>query len=165
MTAASNRPDLRHIGESAFIEVLNTLLRLTATVGNTVTNSALADARDQITCSVPLAGRTLSGTVHVQLPTDFVTLAVHVLTGLDPASAQANGLLDDTAGELANMVAGRVAARLAEGGYACTLATPSVSRNSRLPFKDQTAVEHGRTDLICEGHRLAAEIQCRYTTS
>ena len=74
----------------------------------------------------------------------------------------ANELQDDTAGELANMVAGRVAARLAADGYPCTLGTPSVSRSARLPIETQPGVDHGRTDLICEGHWLSLEIQCRY---
>jgi CheY-specific phosphatase CheX len=162
MTPDSHRPDLRRIGESAFTEVLSTLLPLSSTVGNPATHTGLADARDQITGSVLLTGPRLSGSVHVQLPRGFVTHAIHVLTGFDVAAAEANGLLDDTAGELANMVAGRVATRLAEDGYACALGTPSVCRKSLLPFEHQTAVEHGRAELICEGHRLGVEIQCRY---
>ena len=162
MTSASQRPDLRRIGESAFTEVLNTLLPLPSAVGGPATHTALSDARDQITSSVLLTGPRLSGSVHVQLPKGFVTHAIHVLTGFDGAAAEANGLLDDTAGELANMVAGRVATRLAQDGYACTLGTPSVSHSARLPMENQAAVEHGRADLICEGHRLAVEIQCRY---
>jgi len=49
---------------------------------------------------------------------------------------------------------------LAAAGYPCTLGTPSVSRNARLATKNQDAVAHGRTDLICEGHWLSLEIQC-----
>jgi hypothetical protein len=87
------------------------------------------------------------------------------LTGIDEAAAERNGLLDDTAGELANMVAGGVATRLRENGYACTLGTPSVSRNACLPVENQATVERGRADLICEGHRLAVEIQCHYSAA
>jgi CheY-specific phosphatase CheX len=163
MTPLPNRPDLRRIGESAFVEVLDTLLRLPSTVGNPATRIAFPDPRDQITCSVLLTGPGLSGSTHLHLPKGFVIQAVHVLTGFDAATAEANGLLDDAAGELANMVAGRIATLLAEHGYACSLGTPSVSHNALLPIENQPAVEHGRADLICEGHRLAVEIQCRYT--
>ncbi len=163
MTSLPHRPDLRRIGESAFTEVLETLLRLSPKVGNPATRIAHSDTRDQISSSVLLTGPGLSGSVRVQLPRSFVAQAAHVLTGIEGAAAQANGLVDDTAGELTNMVAGRIAMRLAEDGYACSLGTPSVSRNAQLPIENETAIERGRTDLICEGHWLAVEIQCRYT--
>ena len=144
------------------MEVLGTLLSLPAMVGNSATDSTLSDPPDQIISAVLLTGPRLSGTVQVQLPKDFVKFAFCRLTGTDAASADTNGLLDDTAGELANMVAGRVAAQLTVGGYPCTLGTPLVSRSAPLPIEPQAGAERGRTDLICEGHRLAVEIQCHY---
>jgi CheY-specific phosphatase CheX len=163
MTPAANRPDLHRIGESAFAEVLGNLLSLPATVRNPAGPSPLSAASDQITSTVHLAGQRLSGSVHVQLPLSFVAHAVHRLTGLDGATPDANAVLDDTAGELANMVAGRVAARLAADGYPCTLGIPSVSRSARLPLGTQPGTDLGRADLICAGHWLSLEVQCRYT--
>jgi CheY-specific phosphatase CheX len=163
MTPVSNRPDLQRIGENAFAEVLDTLLSLPATVRNPAGHSPPSDALDQITSTVLLAGQRLSGSVHVQLPLSFVARAVHRLTGLDGATQDANAVLDDTAGEFANMVAGRVAARLAADGYPCTLAIPSVSRSARLPIETQPGADHGRADLVCAGHWLSLEVQCRYT--
>ena len=45
MTPASNKPDLRRIGESAFTEVLGTLLSLPATVRES------ADRQPRFRCS------------------------------------------------------------------------------------------------------------------
>ena len=162
MTPDSNRPDLRQMGQSAFTEVLWSLLSLPATACDPAGHSPLSAPPDQITSRVSLAGPQLSGSVHVQLPLAFVSRAVHLLTGFDAADAGKNGLLDDTAGELANMVAGRLAALLAVEGYHCTLGTPSVSRSARLPIETPPGAGHGRTDLLCEGHRLSLEIQCCY---
>jgi CheY-specific phosphatase CheX len=162
MTHVTDRPDLQRIGESAFVEVLSTLLSLPATVRSPSGHSPLSDDPDQITATVDLAGQRLSGSVRVQLPRSFVAHAVHRLTGLDGATPDANAVLDDTAGEIANMVAGRVAARLAADGYPCTLGIPSVSRGARLPIETQRGADYGRADLICEGHWLSLEVQCRY---
>jgi CheY-specific phosphatase CheX len=162
MTPASTRPDLRRIGESAFTEVLSVVLSLPATVRNSARHSPLSVVPDQITSTVHLAGQRLSGSVQVQLPQAFVAHAVHLLTGLDGAAGDTNAVQDDAAGELANMVAGRVAARLAADGYPCTLGTPSVSRRPRSPIEIQPGADHGRTVLICEGHCLSLELQCRY---
>ena len=162
MISTSNRPDLRRIGESAFTEVLGTLFSWRATIRNSATDSTVSAAPDQITSSVLLKGERLSGSVHLQLPQAFAAQAVHRLTGLDSDVANANELQDDAAGELANMVAGRVAAHLATDGYPCQLGTPSVCHGARLPSKPQPGAIHARTDLVCEGHLLSLEIQCCY---
>lgn len=162
MSLAANKPDLRRIGESAFAEVLGTMLSLSATVGNSDGHTLLAGAADQITCSVLLTGPRLSGSVCVKLPRDFVTHAARLLTGVDGGAVDDAAVLEDAAGELANMVGGRIAAQLAECGYRCTLGTPTVADSARRLIQNQPGVECGRTELICEGHRLLLEIQCRY---
>src|SRR5436190_12009167 len=151
MTPASNKPDLHSIGESAFTEVLGTLLSLSATVRESADDRPVSAAPDEISSSVHLIGQGLSGSVHLRLPLAFVAYAVRRLTGLEDDAGNASELHDDAAGELANMVAGRVARQLAADGYPCQLGTPSVSRSDRLATKNQNGVAHGRTDLICEG--------------
>jgi len=163
MTPASDKPDLHRIGESAFTEVLDTLLSFPSTIQESASDRPASAAPDEISSSVLLTGQRLSGSVNLQLPLAFVAHAVRLLTGLDGDAGNANELQNDAAGELANMVAGRVASQLAAEGYPCKLGTPSVSRGSRLTAKDQNDVAHGRTELICDGHWLALEIQCCYT--
>jgi len=162
MTPAANNPDLCRIGESAFMEVLGTFLSLKATVREAVKDSHISLGPDSITSDVLLTGQLLSGSVHLQLPRTFVAYAVRLLTGLDGDVGSARELQEDTAGELANLVAGRVAAKLAANGYPCQLDTPSVSRSASVLTKNQDGVTQGRTDLICEGHWLSLEIQCCY---
>jgi CheY-specific phosphatase CheX len=162
MTSTSKRPDLRRIGESAFMEVLGNLLSLSATVRSPTSHSSGSVAPDQINCRVLLAGPRLSGSVHIQIPRPFAVQTVQLLTGLDVAAGETNAVQDDAAGELANMVAGRVAAQLAAEGYPCALGTPSVSRGASSPSGTQPGTDHARTDLICEGHCVSLELQCRY---
>jgi CheY-specific phosphatase CheX len=160
MTPALNRPDLRQLGQRAFTEALSVFLSLPATPGTPSRPSPPSRARDQITSKVRLAGQRLSGSVHLHLPREFVARAVHRLTGLEDAERDA--VLEDAAGELANLVAGRVAAQLAADGYACLLDTPSVSRSPDSASSPDPGGEHGRTDLFCDGHWLALEVQCHY---
>ena len=163
MIPASTKPDLRRIGESAFTEVLGNLLSLSTTVRESANDSPVSAAPDEICSSVLLTGQRLSGSVHLRLPQAFVANAVRRLAGLEGDVGNANGLQDDAAGELANMVAGRVASQLAADGYPCTLGTPSVSRSARLPIETQPGADHGRIELICDGHCLSLELHCRYT--
>ena len=162
MTPASEQPDLRRIGESAFMEVLDTLLMLSATVRESANDRPVSAAPDEISSSVVLTGQRISGSVHLRLPTAFVAYAVRRLTGLDGDAGNASELQDDAAGELTNMVAGRVASQLAAHAYPCKLGTPSVSRGARSATKNKNDLAQGRADLICEGHWLSLEIQCCY---
>ena len=93
---------------------------------------------------------------------EFVDLARNMLADARRAHRLPN--LDDAAGELANMVAGRVAARLAAEGYPCDLGNPSVSRHTppRVAGAAPTGVDQGRADLFNEGHWLSVEIDCRF---
>jgi hypothetical protein len=158
MIHASQKPDLATIGERAFTEVLAVLLSLPAPAR---TQRPVVDAAGLFTAMIPLSGPRLSGTVRVLLPPPFVAWAVKHLTGLNGAEGEA--LHEDTAGEIANMIAGRVAAQLAAAGYPCALDTPSVARSADLPTEIQPGVSLGRTDLLCDEHCLALEIHCRYT--
>lgn len=163
MIPASHQPDLRQIGESAFIHVLNTLLPLSKIIPIPASPDTPSDP-PEIISTVLLTGPHLSGVVHVYLPQRFVESLVQRLIGIHPAAPGTNALLDDAAGELANTVAGRIAARLAEHGYPCTLGCPSVSRSAPPSLEFPPGLERGRADLICEDHRLAVKIQCRYPT-
>jgi CheY-specific phosphatase CheX len=162
MSAASNKTSLRQIGESAFTEVLDTLLSLPVTVRESASDHPAAPP-DEISSSVCLTGERLSGNVHLRLPQAFVAYVVRRLAGIGDDAGNTKALQDDAAGELANMVAGRVASQLAAVGYPCKLGTPLVSRGARLPAMTQTRIAHGRTALICEGHWLSLEIRCSYT--
>ncbi len=165
MTLTATKPDLRRIGERAFAEVLDTFWSLPATVRSSADNPPVSVAPDELSSLVQLTGQRLSGSVLLRLPPAFVADAVRRLTGLEGDVGVTNELQDDAAGELANLVAGRVASQLAAAGYPCKLGTPLVSRGSRLTTKDQNDVAHGCIELVCAGHCLALEIQCCYTDS
>lgn len=105
MTADTKKPDLGRIGENAFTEVLRVFLSLPVTVRNSSTHGHDSSTRDPIISTVRLAGPRVSGSVEVQLPLAFVAHAFRRLTGFESDARDATAALEDTAGELANMVA------------------------------------------------------------
>jgi CheY-specific phosphatase CheX len=163
MTQATHRPDLRRLGETAFTEVLDVLLSRPAIPRSPASQSPLSSAPDHINSRILLAGPQLSASVHVHLPQAFVAQAVQRLTGLDGSTQHVNALLDDTAGEIANLVAGRVAAQLTAHGYLCTLSTPTVSRGAKGPVETELGMDYERIDLCCDGYGLSLELHCRYS--
>jgi CheY-specific phosphatase CheX len=162
MNPGDQRPDLRRIGERAFVEVLDVILSLPATVQNLPRQQVLPQSPYQISSAVTFAGQQLSGIVRLHFPLAFVEHAFRILTGLNGPAPGCDDLLEDAAGELANMIAGRVAAQLAAAGYPCNLGTPSVSRGAGPATKPEPGADQARVELICVGHLLSLEIQCRY---
>ncbi len=161
MIRTSHKPDLARIGERAFTEVLATFLSLPAIPRPSSAQQPPPEASNQLAATVLLSGNGLSATVQILLPAVFVAQAVKRLTGLQGSEGEA--LHEDTAGEIANMVAGRVAAHLAAEGYPCTLGTPSASRGAVPQVETRPGADQARIDLVCNGHCLSLHIQCRYT--
>jgi CheY-specific phosphatase CheX len=163
MTPSAHKPDLRCIAESACTQVLRNLLSLPVTAENFAAHAERSPLADAIRCSVPLEGKRISGCVHLELPRGIVVRAAQLLTGVEDGSAgNLDAAQDDAAGEIANMVAGAVAGRLGAEGYFCGLGIPSVSRGTRPSGQNKPGTDYARADLICAGHCLSIQLECRY---
>jgi hypothetical protein len=96
------------------------------------------------TGSVELQGEELAGRVWLQSPGPWIESLNGSLGngGADPAAREGECL--DLAGELCNMMAGRIAAGLAAAGCRYTLSTPTVIRAAPPP-----APPGGKTSQTC----------------
>lgn len=162
MSAVAPKPDVRRIAESAFAQVLSVLFSLPVTARHAPSRTGLPGTGDQIVSRVSLAGAQLSGSVQVQFSLGFVRLAVRRLAGIEGTAQATDAVLVDAAGELANMVAGRVASQLAAKGFPCKLGTPAVVRGEPPSAINQPDASRARADFTCEGHALSVEVHCRY---
>jgi hypothetical protein len=165
MISAACKPNLAGICQRAVLEVLNTSLSFPATLHYSQPDGIFTGAPEQVTSQMPLSGPGLSAVVCLRFPIGFIGQAVERLTGLGADSAEATALREDTAGELANMVAGRVAAQLTASGYPCSLGTPSAVPDAASPATTGSGVDYARVSLFCEGHVLSVEIECRYKST
>jgi CheY-specific phosphatase CheX len=153
-------PELGSVTASALAEVLATQFKLS------VVASALADKLDAeqtercLVCSVTLTGGLFSGDVQLQLPEAFVAKLNSVLVGPNAASVTDEDAAD-IAGELCNMLAGRIAATLEAAGYSSILSIPSVYRGRRLEFEN-AAAKTCWSNWTCEGHLLKVASQFNF---
>jgi CheY-specific phosphatase CheX len=161
MNSAATRPDLRKIGGTALLEVLATLWSWPATLRNPNDPSSPPHPPRLIRGLVHLAGPRIRGSVRVQLPPDLAARAIRRLTGLDVTPSDSRALLEDMAGELANMVAGRVAEQLAMEGYPSSLDTPKNCAGS-FPGEAESGGDQAQIEVLCENYWLSLELQCRY---
>jgi CheY-specific phosphatase CheX len=101
----------------------------------------------------------LRGVVQIHLPQDLVREISLVLLGDGPDASPVD--LKDVAGEIGNMVAGRVSALLAQEGLHGTLETPQVRAvNPEETEKEKsefTPQQHG--EWICGTQRFSLSLQ------
>lgn len=159
MRTAIRHSDLPQIGGQALIEVLQSLLSFGETEVTPADGDIPAPDHRVILGTVTLAGRQASGAVCIQVTEDFATRAASRLFGGRGSGPVTHPEADDLIGEFCNMVAGRVAAKLGQGGQPCTLGTPVIARGSRLPPEGEASHERGRTDWTCHGDRITVEVR------
>lgn len=150
---------LHRFGGNALTEVLLAWLQFPAT--------ELASGSEPATLPEPALlitvtwhGDTLSGALQLVVPDAFANHAAQVLLDSDSA-APTDALRRDLCGELANMVAGRIAADLRSAGHSSTLGTPTVQPVS-LPFADE-AHPLGTTFTAwrCQGFPIGLHVRCQ----
>ncbi len=181
MTSTCSRPDLEEISRSALVEVLGGLLG----VPSQEVKAATDDGRDPegpMRCVVDLRGTRIRGALVVSIPRAFAAEAARRLTGASSPDSLGPGLLADCAGELGNMLAGRVATRLRLEGHACELGIPQVVLRTEAPTPGAAAAwslsqtsprtpsgspgtHVCRTHWSCQGHGLTLEIHLGYLTT
>ena len=143
-------------------EVLDSLLSLSATAATGIPQTETALNHPHLVGSVTLAGAGVSGSVHLALAEEFVEHAAGILLGKNHAATRSESVINDLTGELANMVAGRVAADLGRLGFPCSLGIPSVVRGAGRAREPEPAEDRARTHWTCRGHRITLEVRCRY---
>jgi len=103
----------------------------------------------------------LRGVVQIHLPQDLVREISMVLLGDGPHASVSSVDLKDVAGEIANMLAGRVSALLAQEGLHGTLETPKVRTVNREETEKEssevTTLHHG--EWICGLRQFSLSLQ------
>ena len=101
----------------------------------------------------------LRGVVQIHLPQDLVREISLILLGDGPNASPVD--LKDVAGEIGNMVAGRVSALLAQEGLHGTLETPQVrvvnQEETEKEKSEFTPQQHG--EWICGTQRFSLSLQ------
>jgi len=153
-------PDLPRVAAEALQEVLSTQFHCAAAPASDGDLARAAGEGAWLTGCVGLTAGTLTGSLRLQLPERWLRRLHASLGGGGNASPADDGDLADLAdlaGELCNMMAGRIAARLSGGG-ASMLGTPVVARG-RLPEPEAgLAGPSGRSCWTCAGQVLTLDL-------
>jgi CheY-specific phosphatase CheX len=158
MRAEPPIPELGRVAASAITEVLATQFKLSPIASTPAYEPVTGAPEKCLVGSVTLTGGRVSGGVHLRLPEAFVAKLTALLLG-QAATNVTNESAADVAGELCNMLAGRVAASLAAAGYSSKLSTPTVVRGHQLELEISPGARTCWSDWTCEGHLLTVALQ------
>jgi len=109
--------------------------------------------------TVNLEGSQARGSVHLQVSESLMDLLNKSLGDCSNDPSERESELVDLAGELCNMVAGRIGAALAAAGHLFTLSTPTVHRGPTLGKGADADKWSSDTVWTCVGGTLTLKIR------
>jgi len=109
--------------------------------------------------SVNLEGSQARGSVHLQVSEGLMDLLNASLGDCSNDPFERESELADLAGELCNMVAGRIGTSLAAAGHLFTLSTPTVCRGHALGKETDVNKWSSDTGWTCAGGTLTLKIR------
>ncbi len=101
----------------------------------------------------------MTGVVYIYCSARLARKIAAQTIGLDESSPEADDMVNDTVGEIANMVVGAVKAKLFELGVQTVLTIPSIVRGSNFVIECVSNTERAvRSFRTAENHQIVTEV-------
>lgn len=162
ITSSATTFDVRSFVSATLIGVFDTMLGLKATPTNNLPPRPVEPAVERVTGCVGLGGEGLCGAVYIHLPAPLASrlTAAMLRTTVDQLAGDAE--VNDTVGELCNMVTGGLKSRLCDAGKPCALSIPSVIRGTSFHIQGQPEARQEVLRFDCNGELITIEIQLKF---
>lgn len=152
--------DIEPMVSRAVSAVFGTMLNLP--VEQEPPGSPIVNGEPQIAGSVGFIG-TISGVIYVYSSARFARVMTSGMLGLDEPGSLEDEIVNDTVGEITNMVVGQVKSRLADRGLKCVLTIPSIVRGSHIRIEPTADAEIRLCLFRCRGDQVVVEIMLKPT--
>lgn len=139
---------------SAVGEVFTTMLNLSV---DRVPEEPRLNGAEYVAASVGFNGA-LSGVVYSYCTRDFAGQVTSSLLGLDESEVDDDGMVNDTMGEIANMIVGQIKSGLCDRGLPCTLTIPSIVRGRDFSVQASRTTTRKLTLFKCNDNQLVVEV-------
>ena len=114
----------------------------------------------QIAGSVGFVGP-LSGIIYSHLSEAFARRITCDLLGMDDFQVTGGEMINDTVGEMSNMLVGHIKSRLCDRGLPCVLTLPSIVRGRGLSVAAPSTTQRHFFGFASEGFRLFIEVHLK----
>ena len=150
--------DIEQLISSAVTEVFGTMLNFKVTLD--LNNPPLANGESHVAGSIGFIGRT-TGVLFIYSTNSFARCMTSSLLGLTDQEIDGDEMVNDTIGELANMVVGHIKSRLSDRGIPCVLTIPSIVRGNSFTIEPVSSTERKVFVFQCDGRQLVVEVMLR----
>jgi chemotaxis protein CheX len=147
--------DLEDLLKAAVIEVFGTMVGLQ--VQPEPPNSPIVSEGATIAGAVGFIGRT-TGVVYIYAPAPFALRLAGKLLGITLDEIDADEMVNDSMGELANMVVGHLKSRLSDRGHSCVMTIPSIVRGTNFQIEPVSTTVRRVFSFRSLEHQLVVEI-------
>ena len=110
-----------------------------------------------IASAVGFAGA-ITGVVYLYTSASFGKQIAASLLGLEESEVDADEMVNDVMGEIANMVVGNFKSGLCDRGYSCALTIPSIVRGSHFTVEPISNTERQVFHYTCRNRPLVVEV-------
>lgn len=153
--------DMDDLVHSAVREVFDTMLNMQMQ-STPVAAAAAGNGKPHVAGSVGFIGR-VSGVVYIHATEGFARHITSTLLGLAEHEIQGPEMVNDTMGEMANMIVGHMKSRLSDRGMPCILTIPSVVRGTNFCIEAVSSTQGRMYAFACGGDHLIAEFLVKPT--
>jgi chemotaxis protein CheX len=148
--------------QSAITGIFSTMLNLDVQLE--APGTALADGELHVAGAVGLTGN-LNGIIYFYSSATFAHQLTNFLLRAPAEQGQTDEMVNDTVGELTNMVAGHVRSCLSDRGFACAITIPTVVRGRDFSIESVSGAERRTLCMRCNGNLVRVVLLIKPTTS
>jgi chemotaxis protein CheX len=153
--------DLEDLLKAAVVEVFGTMIGLQ--VQPEEPHSPIGGEGATIAGAVGFIGG-LTGVVYIYAPVPFAVRLTGKLLGLEDGEIDGDEMVNDSMGELANMVVGHLKSRLSDRGNSCVMTIPSIVRGTNFQIEPVSSSIRRVFSFRSLEHQLVVEIMLRPET-
>jgi chemotaxis protein CheX len=153
--------DLEDLLNAAVIEVFGTMIGWQ--IQPEAKNTPISSEGATIAGAVGFIGR-LTGVVYIYAPAAFAVRLTEKVLGSAPLEVDAEEMVNDAMGELANMVVGHLKSRLSDRGHSCVMTIPSIVRGTNFQIEPVSTAIRRVCSFRSLEYQLVVEIMLRPET-
>ncbi len=121
------------------------------------------NSSQHIASSVGFIGQ-ITGVISIYSDDAFARVITSRMLGMDPKDVDEDKMVNDSMGELGNMVLGHIKSRLCDRGLSCVLTIPSIIRGTQFSIEPVTNATRLVLGFRCdEKNQVAIEVLIKET--
>ena len=152
--------DLDELLKAAVCEVFATMLALPVQKDDHY--QPLDSSQSTIAGAVGFIGEP-TGVIYIYAPMALAKVMTTKLTGTEWGEVEEDEMINDSMGELSNMIVGHLKSRLSDRGNSCVLTIPSIVRGTNFCIEPVSTTVRKVFSFHCGDYQLVAEVMLKPT--